>query len=420
MWTGAAFTLFLMAGLPIGLVLCLSAVTYVALTRNTALLDSFLSQLFGGIDSYGLLALPLFILVGEFMNAGGITTRLLNMTAAMVGGLKGGLAYVNVLGNGLLSAILGSSTTQIAIMAQTIVPEMVRKGYDKNFAVALTVSAGLLGPIIPPSLIFVIYGVMVQVPIGEMFTAGIIPGLMIMAMFCFIIWAMGFWMPYPSEAKASRRERGAKLLRGLPTLLIPVVIVASIMTGIASPTESAALACITALVLGVIYHEIDLRQLPAMFLRTGLNTALVLYLVAAANVFTWVLVYGQVPQVVAEWLKAVATGPVSFMLWLNLLLLVVGTVIDGVAGLILVVPILFPIATGVYGIDPIHFGVVVSINLTLGLVSPPVGAALFVGASLTNTKASDVFAMSLPFCLGVCVLLVMLSIWPWFTLALVR
>ncbi len=420
MITGAAFTAFLLAGLPIGLVLCLSALAYVVATRNWALLDSYLVQLFGGIDSYGLLALPLFILVGEFMNAGGITTRLLGMTTALVGRLRGGLAYVNVFANGLISAILGSSTTQIAIMAQTLVPEMVRKGYDKNFAVATTVSAGLLGPIIPPSLIFVIYGVMVQVPIGDMFVAGIIPGIMIMMAFCLVIWLMGFWLDYPTEERVALRARILQFLRGLPTMLIPGVILVSIMAGIASPTESAALACVTALLLGLVYREIDLRELPGMMLRSGLNTALVLYLVASANVFTWVLVYGQVPQLVAEWMKAVATGPVSFMLWLNLLLLVVGTVIDGVAGLILVVPILYPIATGIYGIDPIHFGVVVSINLTLGLVSPPVGAALFIGASLTRTKASDVFVMSIPFCLATCVILVILSIWPWFTMVLVR
>jgi C4-dicarboxylate transporter DctM subunit len=420
MITGAAFTAFLLGGLPIGLVLCLATLSYVVATRNWQLFDSYLIQLFGGIDSYGLLALPLFILVGEFMNAGGITTRLLEMTMAITGRIRGSLAYVNVFANGLISSILGSSTTQIAIMAQTLVPEMVRKGYDKNFAVATTVSAGLLGPIIPPSLIFVIYGVMVQAPIGDMFVAGIIPGLLIIATFCLVIWLMGFWLAYPIEPHASVRERIGRFMRGLPTMLIPIVILVSIMTGLASPTESAALACVAALFLGLGYREIDLRQLPQMFLRTGLNTAIVLYLVAAANVFTWVLIHGQVPQVVASWMTSVASGPVSFMLWLNLILLVIGTVIDGVAGLILIVPILYPIATGLYGIDPIHFGVVVSINLTLGLVSPPVGAALFVGASLTNTKPSDVFAMSLPFCLATCVVLVVLSIWPWFTLALIR
>jgi len=261
---------------------------------------------------------------------------------------------------------------------------------------------------------------MVQAPIGDMFMAGVIPGLMLIAAFCVVIWMMGFWLAYPIPERESIRARTFRFMRGLPTLIIPAVILLSISTGLASPTESAALACVTALILGLIYREIDFRRLPAMFLRTGLNTALVLYLVASANVFTWVLVHGQVPQVVAEWMKAVASGPVSFMLWLNFLLIVVGTVIDGVAGLILVVPILYPIAVGVFGIDPIHFGVVVSINLTLGLISPPVGAALFIGASLTNTKPSTVFAKTIPFCLATCVILVALSIWPWFTLALIR
>jgi tripartite ATP-independent transporter DctM subunit len=420
MLTGVAFTTFLLAGLPIGLVLCLSTLAYIAATGNWVLIDSYLTQLFGGIDSYGLLALPLFILVGEFMNAGGITTRLLGMTTAVIGRLRGGLAYVNVFANGLMASILGSSTTQIAIMSQTLVPEMERKGYDKSFAVATTVSAGLLGPIIPPSLIFVVYGVMVQAPIGDMFMAGVIPGLMLVTTFCFVIWLMGFWLAYPIPERETARARAVRFMRGLPTLFIPAVILLSISTGLASPTESAALACVTALVLGLIYREIDFRQLPAMFLRTGLNTALVLYLVASANVFTWVLVHGQVPQVVAEWMKALASGPVTFMLWLNLLLIVVGTVIDGVAGLILVVPILYPIAVGVFGIDPIHFGVVASINLTLGLISPPVGAALFIGASLTNTKPSTVFAKTIPFCLATCLVLVALSIWPWLTLALIR
>lgn len=420
MLTATAFTTFLLAGLPIGLVLCLSALAFIVVTGNWALLDSYLVQLFGGIDSYGLLAFPLFILVGEFMNAGGITTRLLGMTTALIGRMRGGLAYVNVLANGMIAAILGSTTTQIAIMSQTLVPEMERKGYDKNFAVATTVSAGLLGPVIPPSLIFVIYGVMVQVPIGDMFVAGIIPGLMIIAAFCLVIWLMGFWLHYPAEPRAAWTARLKGVAAGLPTLAIPAVILISITSGLASPTESAALACVAALVLGLAYREIDLRQLPAMFLRTGLNAALVLYLVAAANVFTWVLVYGQVPQVVAEWMLNVSSGPVSFMLWLNLILLVVGTVIDGVAGLILVVPILYPIATQTFGIDPIQFGVVVCLNMTLGLVSPPVGAALFVGAALTRTKPDDIFLMALPFCLATCVILVLLSIWPWFTMALVR
>jgi tripartite ATP-independent transporter DctM subunit len=420
MTTGLAFAFFLFAGLPIGLVLCLSAVAYIASSGNSVLIDSFLVQLFGGIDNYGLLALPLFMLVGEFMNEGGITRRLLGLAGALVGHFRGGLAYVNVLANGLMAAILGSSTAQIAIMTKVLVPEMERKGYDKGFAVATTVSAGLLAPVIPPSLMFVIYGVLVQAPIGDMFIAGIIPGLMLVAAFCTVVFLAGLGGRLPREERQGARERVRAFARGLPTMVIPAVILGSIMGGIATPTEAAGLACVAALALGLWYRELDLRQMPEMLLRTGLNSALVLYMIAAANVFAWVLIYGHVPQAVAEWLKWLATDPITFMLWLNVILLVVGTVIDGAPGLILTVPILYPIATGVYGIDPIHFGVVVSINLVLGLVSPPVGAALFIGAAIARINPNEVFLKSLPFCLATCLVLVVLSIWPWFTLVLLR
>ena len=420
MITTGFFAITLLAGVPIAVVLCLAAIVYIIAVGNSALFDSFLTQLFGGIDNYGLLALPLFMLVGELMNAGGITRRLLAMTMAIIGPVRGALAYVNILANGLMAAILGSSTAQIAIMTQTLVPEMERAGYDKEFAVATTVSAGLLAPIIPPSLMFVVYGVMVQLPIGDMFVAGIIPGIMIVSAFCCVIWLMGRRRPYPKGEDLTSSDRTRAFIAGLPTLAIPAVILCSILGGIATPTESAALSCLTAVMLGAVYREFDCRALPGMLLRTALNSALVLYLIATANVFSWVLIHGQVPDLIASALQHVATGPVSFMLWLLVILLIVGTVIDGVPGLILVVPILYPIATQVYGIDPIHFGVVVSINLILGLVSPPVGAALFVGAAIANVNANKVFLKSLPFCLSACFVLLILSIFPWFTLALIH
>ncbi|MBD9541454.1 TRAP transporter large permease [Ensifer sp. ENS04] len=420
MITTGFFAVSLLAGVPIAVVLCLAAIVYILAAGNAALFDSFLTQLFGGIDNYGLLALPLFMLVGEIMNAGGITRRLLGMTMAIIGPIPGALAYVNILANGLMAAILGSSTAQIAIMTQTLVPEMEREGYDKEFAVATTVSAGLLAPIIPPSLMFVVYGVMVQLPISDLFTAGIIPGIMLVCAFCCVIWLMGRRHPYPRGQRLSPRARTRAFIAGLPALSIPAVILFSVLGGVATPTESAALSCLAAGLLGAIYREFDYRGMPEMLLRTGLNSALVLYLIATANVFSWVLIYGQVPETIANALQMVATGPVSFMLWLLVILLVVGTVIDGVPGLILVVPILYPIATQVYGIDPVHFGVVVSINLVLGLVSPPVGAALFVGAAIANINANKVFMKSLPFCVAACIILAILSVFPWFTLALIR
>lgn len=421
MITLSAFLVLMLIGVPIGLLLCLSAVTFAVSTGNTVLLESYLLQLYGGIDSYGLIAFPLFLLVGELMSSGGITQRLIAMSSALLGSVRGGLAYINVLANAILASILGSASAQIAIMSKVIVPEMERRGYDKAFSVGLTASAGLLGPIIPPSIMFVVYGVMAEVSIGDMFLAGIIPGLLLAGGFILTIAAIGFVTNLPREPYQTLRERAQSVAHGIPALLIPLVIIGGISAGIASPTESAALAAVASYAVAWFYgHRIRLADLKGMLLRTALNTGLILYLVAAANVFTWVLIYGQVPQTVASWIQSVATGPVSFMLWVNIILLVIGTVIDGIPGLILAVPILFPIATNVYGIDPIQFGVVVCINLVLGLVSPPVGIALFIAAQAAKMRPGDIFVASLPFCLVTCLILVLLSVFPWFTLALVR
>jgi len=203
--------------------------------------------------------------------------------------------------------------------------------------------------------------------------------------------------------------------------VIPVVIIGSISAGIASPTESAGIACLAAYALGrFVTRELHDRQLPGMLANGGRNAAVVLFMVATAAVFGWVLTFGKVPQAIAEWIQLVATGPVSFMLLVNLLLLVIGTVIDGIPGLIMVVPILLPIATDIYGIDPVHFGVVVSINLVLGLVSPPVGIALFIAAAVTKMKPGDIFLWTVPYCLTTALVLVLLSIFPPLTLYLVR
>lgn len=421
MITTIAFLVLLFIGAPIGIVLALSAAAYVVASGNPLLFASYPSQLFAGVDNYGLLAIPLFLLLGEIMNGGGITQRLVGMAKALIGTLRGGLAYINVIANMMMASILGSAAAQIAIMAKVMVPEMDKEGYDRRFSVATTAAAGLLSPIIPPSMMFVVYGVLARVSIGDMFVAGIIPGLMMGGSFILVIYVMGLVNPYPTPARLTLRERWIKFRGGFVTLSIPAVIIGSIVSGIATATESAAVACVAAYAIGrFVTREFRHRDLPGMFAAAGRNSAVVLFMVATANVFGWVLIYGQVPQAVSVWIQQVADGPVSFMLLVNVLLLAIGTVIDGIPGLIMVVPILLPIATEVYGIDPVHFGVVVSINLVLGLVSPPVGIALFVAAAVTKMKPGDIFVAAIPYCLATCVVLVLLSIYPWFTLALVR
>lgn len=413
MVTFGAFVALMLVGLPISIVLCLTAAAYIWQTDNTVLFVSFPTQMFMGLDSYGLIAIPLFILIGEIMNGGGITRRIIDMAMAFVGALKGGLAYVNLLANMFVASILGSAAAQVALMSQMIVPEMEKKGYDKTFAAGLTAYAGMLGPIIPPSIMFVVYSVIAQVPVGTMLAAGIIPGIILTISFCVVIALMGYVYNYPRGTSLPMRERVTITLKAAPTLIIPLIIVGSIVTGLANPTEAAALGVVAAILVGrFVTGDLRLKQLPEMFVKAGVLSAGILFLIAAAAVFSWVLVYGMVPQHVAEWIQTIAKDPVTFMLLVNVILLVIGTVIDGAPGLIMTVPILLPIATEVYGIDPVHFGVVAVINLVLGFLSPPVGLNFFIAAAVTGAKPGKMFIVTLPFFLICCVILVLLSIFP--------
>jgi C4-dicarboxylate transporter, DctM subunit len=421
MIASGAFLAMMLVGVPIGICLCLGGVVYIAASGNPLLYGNYPLQMFGGVDSYGLIAIPLFILIGEIMNGGGITRRIVDLAMAFMGSLKGGLAYVNILANMFVASILGSATAQVAIMSQIMVPEMEKKGYDKTFAAGLTAYGGMLGPIIPPSIMFVVYSILAGVPVSDMLVAGIIPGVLLTLLFFICIALMGFVYNYPAGDRQTLRQRIRTILSAAPTLSIPIVIVGSILGGLANPTEAAAVGSIAAALVGRFWtREFRFTDMPAMMLRAGIYAAIVLFLVAAAAVFSWVLIYGKVPQAAAEWIKSVAKDPVSFMLLTNAILLVIGTIIDGVPGLIMTVPILLPIATEVYNIDPRHFGVVVVINLVLGLLSPPVGLCFFVAAAVTGAKPGRMFIVTLPFFAISCVLLVLLSIYPKLSLALVK
>jgi C4-dicarboxylate transporter DctM subunit len=419
MTTGLFFLAVMLLGVPIGVCLCLAGVVYIFATDATVLFQSFPSQMFGGVDSYGLIAIPLFILIGEIMGSGGITRRLVDLAMGFVGSVRGGLAYVSILANMMLASIIGSATAQVAIMSKIMVPEMEKQGYDKTFAAGVTVYGGMLGPIIPPSVMFVVYSVLAQVAVGDMLMAGILPGILLTVLFFIVIACMGLVYNYPRSEKKTLRERARTIALASPTLLIPIVIVGSILAGIANPTESAAVgAVVSALVGRFVTRELRFSMLPQILLRSAVYSAIVLFLVAAAAVFSWLLIYGKVPQAAAAWIQTVAKDPVSFLLITNVILLVIGTVIDGIPGLIMTVPILLPIATEIYHIDPRHFGVVVVVNLVLGLMSPPVGLSFFVAAAVTGAKPGKMFLVTLPFFLICCAALVLLSLFPSLSLGL--
>jgi len=411
--TAVVFIILLILGVPIAFVLLGTSLAYIRLSGNDVLFASFAQQLFSGIEQYGLMAIPLFMLAGELMNRGGLIRRLIGLASIFVSGLRGGLAYVNLLANMMMASIVGSATAQISIMTQAMVPEMERAGYRRDFAAATTAAGGLLSPIIPPSMLFVIFGVLGQIAIGDLFIAGIVPGLLLTSGFILVVALIGIVREFPRGQWLSKQEILGALVAGLPSTTVPVIIVGGILLGVFSPTESAAAAALAALVIGRFVHrELDLSKLPEILLATAVNSTLVLFLIAAANVFGWVIIFEEVPQRLTLWLTELSSDPFVFMLLVNAALLLIGAFIDSIAALIVVVPLLLPIAQSNYGIDPFHFGVVVCINLVLGILTPPVGTGLFISATLAKVAPGRIFVALMPFLLVTVVVLVLLSWQP--------
>ena len=418
--TAVVFFVLLLGAVPISIVLIMTSAWYVHSSGNDVLFDSFAQQLFSGIEVYGLLAIPLFMLTGELMNEGGATRRLVHAARVFVGGFRGGLAYINLLANMFMAAIIGSAISQIAVMSRAMVPAMEAEGYRRDFATATTAAGGLLAPIIPPSMLLVIYGVLAQLPIADLFIAGIIPGLMLTGGFFIVVALIGLKQQFPKGDWMTPGAAGRALVAALPAALIPAVIVGSIIFGIATPTESAAIASVIALLIGaLIYRDLNWSRFFTMFLRVAASSSMVIFLIAAANVFGWVVIYEALPQRLTAMIVEMTRDPLVFLLIVMVILFFVGMVIDGIAALILVVPLLLPVAVDVYGIHPVQFGLVISLNLVLGLLTPPVGAGLYVAAAMSGARPTAIFVQLLPF-LGVALfVLLLLCIFPALTLSLI-
>ncbi len=414
------FLTTLLLSVPVAVVLAITSIWYIWESGNTVLYDSLAQKMFGGIENYGLLAVPLFMLTGELMNEGGMTKRLVGMARVFVGGFRGGLAYINLLANMFMAAIIGSATAQIAVMSRAMVPAMEAEGYEKGFATATTAAGGLLAPVIPPSMMFVIFGVLAQIPIGDMFLAGIIPGLLLAMAFGLVITIVGWTQQFPKGVWMTREEALRAILGALPALLIPVAIIGGILFGVATPTESAAIASLIAFVVGwLVYHELKPSHLGEIFKRTAVNASMIIFMIAAASVFGWVIIYEEVPQKLATLVTSITSNPFLFLLIVNLALLLVGMVIDGIAAIILITPILLPIATGSYDISPYQFGVVVCLNLVLGLLTPPVGIGLYIASSMSETSPGAILKALWPFLLAVGAVLILLSYFESLSTALI-
>ncbi|WP_116365260.1 TRAP transporter large permease [Parahaliea mediterranea] len=411
--TIALFLLLLLAGVPIAVCLGLVTATYIVVSGNTVLLQSYALQQFAAVESYGLLAIPLFMLVGELMNGAGITPRLVRAASVMVGQVRGGLAFVNLLANSLVAAIIGSAAAQIAVMSRTMTPAMKAQGYSPAFAAATTAAGGLLSPIIPPSMLLVIYGVLAQLSIADLFIAGILPGLLLLFAFLATLGVLSRRLDLPRGDALKGQDRRTRLREGLVPALVPCIIIASITLGLATPTEAAALAAAAAWALGRFYYrELDRRALWQALLRASTGAALILFVIATAGLLSWVLLFEQIPQQLAAGITGLTQNPFYFLLLVNLALLLVGALLDGIPAMIMLVPILLPIAATQYGIDPYQFGIILSLNLVLGLLTPPVGTGLYIAAEAAQIGPGRVFQAVLPFLLAATLVLVLLSWQP--------
>ncbi|MFC2947619.1 TRAP transporter large permease [Virgibacillus sediminis] len=410
--TITAFIVLLLIKIPIALVLGMTTVIYIWVTGNIGILTTLPQRLYSGMENYGLLAIPLFMLAGELMNSGGLTKRLVGFAQTVVGHFRGGLAYVNILANMMLASIIGSASAQIAMMSRTMVPAMEKEGYSRDFSTATTASAGLLGPIIPPSMLFIIYGVGSGVSIGEMFLAGVLPGILLSLTFIILIALIGMKQKWPTHDRAKIMEVARSFTTVIPALLVPLIIIVGVISGAFTPTESAAIASVVALISGFFfYREIKLKDTPSILVNTAKTTAMITLLIAMANIFGWMLSFEQVPQTIASWMASLTENPLIFLLLVNLFLLFVGMFMDGIAALVILIPIFTPLLV-TYGIDPIHFGVIMCINLAAGLLTPPVGSGIYIASSLANISIGQLTRAILPFLLVTYVVLVILTYVP--------
>ncbi|MCL4067265.1 TRAP transporter large permease [Pseudomonas sp. GX19020] len=398
MIAGLSFTVLLLMGAPIACLLVATTLILIVASGNEVLLTGFPQQLFAGIESYSLLTLPLFILLGELMGAGGIGRRLFALAAALMWPLRAGLAYINLLANLMMASVLGSTVAQLTIMSRLAVPEMERGGYPKDVSASVTAAGGLLAPVLPPSMNLIVFAAVAQLPVDQLFRASLLPGLALAASFAAVIAWLGWRYNLPKTGLMALNARLIALRDALPALIIPGVVVGSILGGFATPTQSAALASLATVLIGLfLYREMRLSDLIPALVRTAITSGAVLFLVAGAQIIGWVLTYGNLPAEAARLIQDLAHSPLMFLILLNILLLLLGTVLEPIPGIILTAPVLLPVATDVYGISPTAFGVILCLNMALGLLTPPVGAGLYTASLMTGVSSTRLSWLLTPF-----------------------
>ncbi|MGE0074488.1 MAG: TRAP transporter large permease [Sphaerochaetaceae bacterium] len=414
-----SFVILLLLKFPITFTLFISSV-FTALYLNIPLM-SIVQRTVSGVNSFSLLAIPFFILAGEIMGRGGISRRLVEFSNALVGRVQGGLAQVNVLASMFFGGISGSAVADVSSIGTMLIPMMVDKGYDDDYSVAVTVTSSCQGVIIPPSHNMIIFSLAAGggVSVGKLFMGGIVPGILLGVALMIVSYIIAVKRGYPKEERYGLK-RTLKVSRdAILGLLTVVIIIGGVVSGVFTATESASVAAVYAFIITfLVYREISIKEIPKILLHSLRTLAMVMSLIAAASAFGWLLAYLRIPQAVTMFLLGISHNPVVLLLLINVMLLVLGAIMDMAPLIIIVTPILFPVVVGQMGMDPIQFGIMLILNLAIGLCTPPVGSALFVGSAIGKISIEKATKAMLPFYAAMIVTLMLVTFWPGLTMTL--
>ncbi len=408
-----AFLLALLIGFDVGFSMILSAWLGI-LAKPGDVIDTAMMPLsmIAGVDSYALVQVPLFILAGELMNRGGLTMRLIEWAMALVGRLKGSLGHVSIITNFVMAGVSGSAVADAVATGKPLIPAMRKEGYGEGFAGAVIVAGALLGPILPPSIPMVVYAQISSQSVVKLFMAGVVPAILLAAGFLVVCSIVAGYRSYPSRTPVDFTAKLRATGNASWALMMPVIVVGGIRFGLLTVTESAAVAVLYALLVSfVVYRGITLRQLPKLIFHAGRSTAIVLFLLAAAGPFSWLVAESQINQTVIDTIQSISTNPIVVLLIVNVFLLLIGCIVEPLPAMIIFLPLLIPLGAQV-GIDPIQFGAVVVLNLMIGLMHPPIGLLLFVVSSVGKLRLGPVMWEVLPFLGWALAVLVLTIVFP--------
>jgi C4-dicarboxylate transporter DctM subunit len=401
----------MLTGMPISISLGLTVLTFLFFMTKVPI-ESVALKLFTGIEKFEIMAIPFFILAGNFLTHGGVAKRMINFASAMVGHWHGGLGLAGVMACALFAAVSGSSPATVVAIGSIILPAMVKQGFPARFGAGVITTSGALGILIPPSIAMVMYSVSTNTSLGAMFIAGVIPGIALASMLGATTWYRARKNNYPRQPRASWGERWAAFRKSVWGLLLIVVVMGGIYSGLFTPTEAAAMAAVYAFFIAVfVYKDLTLRDVPRVLLQSANMSAMLLYIITNAILFSFVLTNEQIPQHLADWLVGMGLGWIGFLLVVNILLLLAGNVMEPSSIILIMAPILFPVAVKL-GIDPVHFGILIIVNMEVGMCHPPVGLNLYVASGITKMGITELTVAVWPWLLTMLTFLVIVTYWP--------